>query len=183
MIRAAFLDRDGILVEPVMDAQDGRLESPLRPEDVRLVDGAADALYQLTDAGWLVVVASNQPAAAKGKVSFADLDAVHARVVELLGTAAARVTAWTYCRHHSDAGPCDCRKPAPGLLLAAAEAYGIDLSASWMVGDTDADIGAGRAAGCRTLLVEHPGSAHKRRAEEPDARVPDLAAAVALVLG
>jgi D-glycero-D-manno-heptose 1,7-bisphosphate phosphatase len=91
---------------------------------------------------------------------------------------------------------CDCRKPAPGMLLDAARELEIDLAASWMLGDTDSDMQAGAAAGCRTVLIEHPGSAHKRgsaqepgsdrgrrdRAGQPDAIVPDLAAAAALIL-
>ena len=81
-------------------------------------------------------------------------------------------------------GPCDCRKPAPGMLLAAAGELGLDLGASWMIGDTDGDVQAGRAAGCRTILVEHPDSAHKRTAQlPPDAVVTDLTAAAGVILG
>jgi D-glycero-D-manno-heptose 1,7-bisphosphate phosphatase len=80
-------------------------------------------------------------------------------------------------------GACDCRKPAPGMLLAAALALDIELTGSWMVGDTDADLLAGRAAGCRTILVRNPGSAHKRGGEiSPDAVAGDLAGAVDEIL-
>jgi D-glycero-D-manno-heptose 1,7-bisphosphate phosphatase len=94
------------------------------------------------------------------------------------------------CLHHPDgvvaelSGPCECRKPAPGMLLDAARELGLDLDRSWMVGDTDADIEAGRAAGCRTALIVHPGSAHKRSEAAPaDLEGPDLDHVSALVLG
>jgi D-glycero-D-manno-heptose 1,7-bisphosphate phosphatase len=165
---AVFLDRDGILDEPVVDPVDGRPESPLRADDVRLVDGAAEGCRRLTDAGFLLVVVSNQPGAAKGKATMDDVWAVHARVAALLDDEGVEIDDWRYCFHHPDAvadelrGPCDCRKPAPGMLLAAAAAHGIDLPASWMIGDRDTDVEAGARAGCRTVLVEHPGSAHRR---------------------
>jgi D-glycero-D-manno-heptose 1,7-bisphosphate phosphatase len=88
---------------------------------------------------------------------------------------------WRYCFHTREEG-CDCRKPKPGMLLEAAAAHGLDLPMSWVVGDTDADLGAGRAAGCRTVLIEHPGSAHKRTVDAvPDARARNLLAAAAFL--
>jgi D-glycero-D-manno-heptose 1,7-bisphosphate phosphatase len=179
---AVFLDRDGVLDEPVWDEADGSRESPLRPEDVTLIPGAAAAARRLAGAGARLAVVSNQPAAAKGKATEADLRAVHERVAELLAAEAVVVDVWRYCMHAAGDG-CDCRKPRPGLLLDAAAELGADLSASWMVGDSDADVQAGRAAGCRTILVEHPGSAHRRSsAHEPDLRVRDLAAASEAIL-
>jgi D-glycero-D-manno-heptose 1,7-bisphosphate phosphatase len=89
-------------------------------------------------------------------------------VLELLARREVQITASRLCLHHPDgvlaelSGPCACRKPAPGMLYDLAAELQLDLGTSWMVGDTDADVGAGRAAGCRTLLIEHPGSAHKR---------------------
>jgi D-glycero-D-manno-heptose 1,7-bisphosphate phosphatase len=114
------------------------------------------------------VCVSNQPAAAKGKASVAQLLAVHERVVALLACEGVRLTAWRLCLHHEDGvvpgltKRCPCRKPAPGMLLDVAAALGVDLASSWMVGDTDADMGAGKAAGCKTILIRHPGSVHKR---------------------
>jgi D-glycero-D-manno-heptose 1,7-bisphosphate phosphatase len=166
--RAAFLDRDGVLNEAVPDLDLDTRESPLRAEDVRLVSGAAAAARELADAGYLLVCVSNQPAAAKGKVTVQQLLTVHARVLELLAQEGVQIAASRLCPHHPHgvvpelSGSCDCRKPAPGMLLDAASSLGVDLGASWMVGDTDADIAAGAAAGCRTALIEYPGSGHKR---------------------
>lgn len=168
MRAAAFLDRDGVLNELVADPRSGLAESPLTIEDVRLMPGAAAAVARLVQAGYLPVCVSNQPAAAKGKVSVAQLIAVHERVSALLEHDGVRLAAWRLCLHHEQgivpelARTCACRKPAPGMLLDAAAELGVDLASSWMVGDTDADIAAGRAAGCRTVLIEHPASIHKR---------------------
>lgn len=181
MTKAVFLDRDGVLNDPVHDPHDGRPESPLRADDVVLADGAVDGCLALEKAGFTLAVVSNQPGAAKGKASLADLSDVHGRVAELLTDAGVLISDWRYCHHHPEAvdpklrGPCDCRKPAPGMLLAAASAGGYDLGQSWMVGDSDGDIEAGQRAGCRTVLVEHPGSGHRRSdASIPTARVRNL---------
>jgi D-glycero-D-manno-heptose 1,7-bisphosphate phosphatase len=185
-----FLDRDGVLNELVHDPARGAPESPLQVEDVRLVEGAGAALASLQRAGFLLICVSNQPAAAKGTVSLERLHAVHARVLELLAPHGVRLAASRLCPHHplgvvpELSGPCACRKPAPGMLLDAAGALKVDLHSAWMVGDTDTDIQAGSAAGCRTLLVDYPGSAHKRNGQtRPDRRAPNLAAAVEQILG
>jgi D-glycero-D-manno-heptose 1,7-bisphosphate phosphatase len=187
--RAVFIDRDGVINELVPDPRSGVLESPLTTGEVRLIDGAAAALSRLAAAGRLLVGVSNQPAAAKGALSLAELRAVQARILDLLSADGVRFDDFRLCLHHPDGvvaelrGVCDCRKPAPGMLLEAASALDIDLKASWMIGDTDADVLAGRAAGCRTVLVRNPGSAHKRGGEvSPDAVVGDLAGAVAEIL-
>ena len=189
MTRAVFLDRDGVLNEPVPDPVDGRPESPWRASDVALCVGAAAAVKALVEAGFEPVVVSNQPAAAKGKTTVEDLHAVNARVRELLAADGADIRTWKICLHHPEAtvpelaGGCDCRKPAPGMLLEAASELGISLSGSWIAGDSDADIGAGRAAGCRTVLVEHPLTAHRRSAGvKADATAIDLQGAAAIIL-
>jgi D-glycero-D-manno-heptose 1,7-bisphosphate phosphatase len=188
--RAVFLDRDGVLNELVPDPDSGMPESPLRVEDVRLVPGAATAADELRRAGYALICVSNQPAAAKGKVSREQLRSVHERVVELLANDGVRLDASRLCLHHPDgivpelAKVCDCRKPAPGMLLSVAADLGLDLEQSWMIGDTDADILAGQAAGCRTALIACTGSAHKRTGSAtPDLIAPDLAAAADLLIG
>ena len=188
--RAAFVDRDGTINELVPDPQTGQPESPLRVEDVSLIHGAAGALRDLTAGGWLLVGVSNQPAAAKGTASPEQLREVQTRVLALLAAEGARLDGFRICPHHPEgvvaelAGPCDCRKPAPGMLIDAARELDIDLERSWMIGDTDSDVLAGAAAGCHTVLIEQDASAHKRKGTaRPDAVVSDLRAAAALLLG
>lgn len=186
---AAFLDRDGILNALVPDPVSGHPESPLRPADVRLMPGAAAAARHLRESGFALVGVSNQPAAAKGTLSVEELLAVQERVLELLAAEGVDFDGFRLCLHHPDgavpelSGDCACRKPAPGMLLDAAAALDLDLAASWMVGDTDADVAAGVAAGCRTALVENPDSAHKRLGTgDPDLRAVDFSQAARLIL-
>ncbi len=161
---AILLDRDGVLNALVPHPDSGRPESPLRAADTELMPGAAEAVARLREAGWALVVASNQPSAAKATATIEELRAVHRVVRDALPD----LDGWRYCLHHPEgtvapyAGPCPCRKPAPGLMLAAAFELDLDLAASWMVGDADSDVEAGAAAGCRTALIAHPGSEHRR---------------------
>jgi D-glycero-D-manno-heptose 1,7-bisphosphate phosphatase len=186
---AAFLDRDGVLNELVPDPVSGAPESPLKAEDVRLIAGAAAAARKLAEADFALVCVSNQPAAAKGKVTVKQLHAVHRRVIELLEREDVHLEAWRMCLHHPEgvvpglSRRCGCRKPAPGMLRDAAGALALDLGASWMIGDTDGDVLAGRAAGCRTVLVEHPGSIQKRlQAVGPDICAGSLADGVSKLM-
>jgi D-glycero-D-manno-heptose 1,7-bisphosphate phosphatase len=156
---------------------------------VRLIPGAAAAVATLAAHGFALVCVTNQPAAAKGRVSVQELQAIQLRVAELLGAEGARLDSWRMCLHHPAgvveelSGACDCRKPAPGMLLDAAAELGLDLSRSWLVGDTDADMKAGMAAGCRTALIVHPGSSHKRSSETgSDLLASELGDAVAKLL-
>jgi D-glycero-D-manno-heptose 1,7-bisphosphate phosphatase len=188
--RAAFFDRDGVVNELVRDPATGFSESPLVPGDVVLKPGVAGALKRLRNAGYLLIGISNQPAAAKGSVKLEQLRSVQARVEDLLRAEQLEADAFRLCFHHPEgviaelALVCDCRKPAPGMLLAAASELDIDLTRSWMIGDTDSDVAAGAAAGCRTVLVEDLASSHKRSgASKPDARAPDLDGAVECILG
>jgi D-glycero-D-manno-heptose 1,7-bisphosphate phosphatase len=188
-LAAVFLDRDGVLDELVPDPVSGDMESPLCVEGVRLIEGAAAAARKLAEAGFVLACVSNQPAAAKEKVTVEQLCAVHERVIELLTLEDVHLRASRLCLHHPQGvlpeltGPCACRKPAPGMLLELAGDLQLDLGVSWMVGDTDADIAAGAAAGCRTVLIEHPGSNHKRSSGiQPDLRAADLAGAVRMLL-
>ena len=141
---AVFLGRDGTLSRLAAPGEYIRM-----PEQVQLLRGAAHAVGMLRRAGYLCVIASNQRAVALGLMTQDDLMAVDARVRELLGG----IDASYYCIHSIGAN-CNCRKPEPGLLLRAAEQLGIDIAASWMIGDAATDIDAGAAAGCRTVRVQ-----------------------------
>ena len=144
-----FLDRDGTLIEVPGYLAD--------PDGVRLLPGAADALQAMRSRGYVLVLISNQSGIARGLITREQAAAVHERVVETLAAAGVELDDVRYCPHAPDAG-CECRKPRPGLLLDAASELGIDLDSSVMVGDKAADVGAGRAAGTRTIAYG-PGAA------------------------
>ena len=188
--RAVFLDRDGIINELVLNSATGDYESPYRPEDVALTAGAVEAIRILRAHDVAVAVVSNQPAAAKGTTTIADLMLVHEAVIGLLADAGVGVDDVRYCFHHPEgAHPdlgrvCDCRKPLPGLIHQAAAALGLDgtaLGRSWLIGDSDVDVEAGQRAGCRTVLVEEPRSSHRRHGATADARAADVLEAVLIV--
>jgi D-glycero-D-manno-heptose 1,7-bisphosphate phosphatase len=187
---AVFLDRDGVLNELTPDRRSDNPESPLELADVRLIPGAAAASRELARAGFMLVCVSNQPAAAKGKATVERLRAVHERVLTLLARERVYLDASRLCLHHPDgvvpalSHSCSCRKPRAGMLLDAASRLGLAPDSSWIVGDTDADVTSGQRAGCRTILLEYPGSAHKRSpAAHPELRAADLAQAVARLRG
>lgn len=185
---AVFVDRDGVVNALAPDPESGLPESPLDTDQVIVLDGVADALKRIREAGFLLVLVTNQPGAAKAKTTVSMLEAINHSILEQLARSGARFDAVKMCLHHPEAvvpelrGPCPCRKPEPGMLLEAAGELDIDLSSSWMVGDSDSDVEAGRRAGVRTILVEHESSAHRRRAAEPDHRVGDLTEAVTVLL-
>ncbi|HLI14605.1 MAG TPA: HAD family hydrolase [Acidimicrobiales bacterium] len=183
---AVFLDRDGVLNELVPDPSTGLPESPLRSADVRLLPGAAAGAAELQSLGFALVVVTNQPAWAKGKASREALLAVHQQVVDLLAAEGVALDGWRWCLHHPEAlvdelrGDCRCRKPRPGMLLDAAAELSLDLERSWIIGDSDADVAAGREARCGTILVANPSSAHRRSGSPtPDAAVQSLPEAAA----
>jgi D-glycero-D-manno-heptose 1,7-bisphosphate phosphatase len=145
---AVFLDRDGVLNRIV--ERDGKPASPRTPDELVIEDGVARALAELKALGFPLFVVTNQPDVARGLMSGAALDAIHARLATLLP-----VDEIVACRH-DNADNCACRKPRPGLLTGLAARHDIDLSRSWMVGDQDRDIACGRAAGCATVLLARP---------------------------
>jgi D-glycero-D-manno-heptose 1,7-bisphosphate phosphatase len=144
---AVFLDRDGTInVRPpehdyVRDAR-----------DFRLLPGAVEGMVTLARAGYPLVVVSNQRGVSRGLVERETLTAIEAHVQRALAPYGVAVESFRYCVHDIDEG-CDCRKPRPGMLHSAARDLGLDLGRSWMIGDSESDIEAGRAAGCRTILL------------------------------
>ncbi|WP_448951159.1 D-glycero-alpha-D-manno-heptose-1,7-bisphosphate 7-phosphatase [Labrys neptuniae] len=143
---AVFLDRDGVLVIPTF--RDGRSFAPTSLEDFEIYPDARDCLDRLKAAGFLLVVATNQPDVGKGLVARGVVDEMHRRLLAALPLDGIKV-----CFHRQDEG-CLCRKPQPYLLLEAAHEMDIDLSASIMIGDRASDIEAGRAAGCHTIHID-----------------------------
>ena len=154
MRKAAFLDRDGVLNRKAPEGQ-----YVTRWEEMEFLPGTREAIRLLNDAGFYVVVVSNQRCVAKGLISVAGLEAMHERMRREFLVAGAKIDAIYYCPHENEP-PCRCRKPQPGMLLDAAQAHDIDLAASWMIGDTEHDVKAGRRAGCSTAwLIERGKSA------------------------
>jgi histidinol-phosphate phosphatase family protein len=178
---AVFLDRDGTLNREV--------DYLSAPEQVELLDDAADAVRQINQTGHLAVVITNQPVVARGQVTPEQLARIHRRLDGLLARHGAYLDATYFCPHHPDGGfpgevrelkiQCDCRKPRTGLIDASCRDLGIDRATSWMVGDTTSDIEAGRRAGLRTILVRtgYAGQDGKYLFR-PDYVVTDLKAAV-----
>lgn len=181
--RAVFLDRDDVLIRDV--------DHLTSASQIEILPGVPESLRRLHDAGWAVVVVTNQSVVARGLVTEEGLREIHRALEAQLRSRGAALDAIYYCPHHPDGevaayrAVCDCRKPQPGLLLRAAPDLGIDLGASVMVGDAASDIEAGRLAGCRTVLL---------RAARKDGAVPagylaadhiaaDLAEAVGWILG
>ncbi len=169
---AVFLDKDGTLVEDVPFNVD--------PARIVLTPRAGEGLRRLKAAGFVLVLVSNQSGVGLGRFPASALAGVDRRLAELLAPYGVALDASYYCPHApSDGRPaCACRKPLPGLLLAAARQNGLDLSASWMIGDILNDIEAGRAAGCRTILLASGG---ETRWELAPHRAPDFTARDLLV--
>ncbi|HVJ92070.1 MAG TPA: HAD family hydrolase [Labilithrix sp.] len=142
--RALFLDRDGTLMVDTGYVRD--------PNDVVLLPGVTRGLVGARELGFKLVLVSNQSGVARGIISPTQLEAVQARFEELLDAEGVALDDVRFCLHGPDDG-CTCRKPAPGLLRAAADAHAIDLERSVMVGDRESDVAAGQAAGCRTILL------------------------------
>ncbi len=147
------LDRDGVLNHTVFHNEAEPRDSPLRPEDVKIIDRVPELLKRLEDAGFELAVASNQPSAAKGKCTREALEATHQRVLELLRVAGARVPRSYVCYHRAEEG-CTCRKPRTGMLEAALrDTPGSSPRTSWMVGDRATDVLAGSALGFSTAYL------------------------------
>lgn len=179
---AVFLDRDDTI-----NRDTGYVGSP---DEVELLPGAGAAVARLNAAGLLVVVVSNQSGVARGFFSEAEVQAVNAELSRQLAPLGAKVDHYYYCPHYPQAKVpqykmvCNCRKPAPGMLLAAAQELGLDLAGSFMVGDKGSDVAAGRAAGTLTIKIgsgpdQSPPSGPQ---EEPHHQTPDLAGAVDWIL-
>jgi len=182
---AVFLDRDGTINFEVTHLRS--------PDQLELLPGTAAAIRRLNRSGTLAVVVTNQPVVARGDVSLEGLGRIHARLESKLGAGGAFLDGLYLCPHHPDKGfpgevpelkgPCNCRKPEPGLIDQACRDLGIGRQDSWMVGDTTSDVEAGRRAGLRTVLLRsgHAG-ADAKHATRPDYIAPNLADAVEWIL-
>lgn len=157
--KTIFLDRDGTINKYV-----GFLR---KAEDMELLQGVAEAVKLINKSGYLAVVVTNQPVIARGEVTLEGLEDIHNKMETLLGKEGAYLDGIYFCPHHPDKGykgeiielkiNCDCRKPKPGLLLKAAKELNINLSESWMIGDSDIDVQAATNAGCKAIKIKEGG--------------------------
>lgn len=177
MRSAVFLDRDGVLNRAFV--RDGKPYPPARLDEFELLPGVGRAVRALRAACFDLIVVTNQPDVGSGTQSREVVEAMHRHLLDEGLCDDIRVC------YHTDADGCDCRKPRPGMLLSAAKERGIDLASSWMVGDRWRDVGAGRAAGCRTCFIDHGYAEtleHGARGGVPDAAVTSLVEAASRIL-
>ena len=170
--RAVFLDRDGVLNRAFV--RDGKPYPPASLRELEILPGVAQALQRLRAAGYLNVVATNQPDVATGKQKRKVVEEINRQLVQELSIDAVKVC------YHSDADKCNCRKPKPGMLREAATELGIDLGHSYMVGDRWRDVGAAQAAQCQALFIDYGYS--EKRPEKPYVPVKSLSEAVQHIL-
>jgi len=173
MVRAVFLDRDGVINANL--ERNGKPVAPTSLADFQIFPGAADAVRRLKDAGFLIVVVTNQPDVRTGLTPKATMEAMHDEVRRQMP-----IDDFLIC-FHIDADNCACRKPKPGLILEAISKYDIDPASSYVVGDRWRDVFAGQAAGCRTIRIDH-GFAEERPSA-PDRVVGSLTEAADFILG
>jgi len=157
--KAIFLDRDGVINELIYYEDMGIIDSPFTPEQFKLIPDVDKAIKKFQKLGFKSIIVSNQPGVAKNNFAIETFEKIREKMKKELKKKDAVIDSEYYCFHHPDGKIskyrkiCNCRKPAPGLLLTAAKENNIDLSQSWMIGDGITDIQAGKAAGCKTILI------------------------------
>ena len=160
--KAVILDRDGTLIDFHRDAELGAVVSAFHPAQIRLLPGVIEGLAALAEQGFVLAIATNQPGAAKGQIPWSAIERTNHTLVDMLAGHGISIAAVAVCGHHPEGGPggdpaliraCDCRKPAPGLLLQLAEQLDLDLPSSIVIGDTEADLLAAQRAGARAALL------------------------------
>jgi D,D-heptose 1,7-bisphosphate phosphatase len=177
--RAVFLDRDGVLNDLEYNPEEGRIGSPLSAKQLRISRYAGESVRRIKELGFKAILVSNQPGVAKRQFTSSELERMNEKVRKELAKHGCSFDAEYYCLHHPDALvpkyrlDCDCRKPKPGLLFRAAKENDLDLGNSFFVGDALIDVKAGRAAGCKTILLGHPTTFLSMMIEREDAR-PDF---------
>jgi D-glycero-D-manno-heptose 1,7-bisphosphate phosphatase len=170
--RAVFLDRDGVINRAVV--RDGKPYPPASLVELEILPGVHEALRQLHDASYLLVVVTNQPDVARGTTKREDVELMNTFLASQLP-----IDDFKTC-YHDSRDKCSCRKPLPGALLEAAQDYDIDLSKSFMVGDRWRDVEAGAAAGCKTFFINYRYA--EQKPDAPDFIVSSLLEAKKIIL-
>lgn len=173
MSRAVFLDRDGVINRAIVI--DGKPIPPANLSTLEILPGVADAMRSLQQAGWMLIVVTNQPDVARGTIPRIDVEMINAHLQTNLP-----IDEFRTCYHDNNDG-CDCRKPLPGALFAAARSHAIDLHSSYIIGDRWRDIEAGERAGCKTIFINY-GYAEKQPVKFNHC-VRSLAEAADIILG
>jgi len=162
--KAVFFDRDGVLNKTTVDLDALKSYAPTDPEQLEVFPEAYDIIKQLKIEGFAIIIVSNQPDIALNKIDEVIRKKLEEKFVIIISQKGVQVDRIYYCNHHPNGTnpnypkDCDCRKPKPGMILQAAVEWSLDLKSSWMIGDTDKDINAGQAAGCKTILLVRPWS-------------------------
>ncbi len=173
MVRAVFLDRDGVLNDAIV--REGKPFPPASLAELRVADDVLPALTQLKQAGFLLLGATNQPDVVRGKTARETVEAMNTHLMQTLPLDEMRVC------YHDDEDNCACRKPKPGLILSAAEKFGVDIKNSFMIGDRWRDVEAGYQAGCKTVWINR-GYQEREPLSAPDKEVKNLSEAAAWIL-
>lgn len=184
--RGVIVDRDATLIDVVRHEDTGAISVAFHPSQLRLLPGVVEGLRQLDQAGYVLCIATNQPGPAKGQFSADAVKRTNQALVELLQAEGIPIASLEVCMHHPEGGPggdaslvgpCECRKPKPGLLARAMASVGLEPAHTWMVGDSPGDVQAARAAGVRAALVFPTNRCELCPLKDGPAVSPDLVAA------
>jgi D-glycero-D-manno-heptose 1,7-bisphosphate phosphatase len=188
MNKAIFLDRDGVINELYYDDNQGVIDSPFHPDQLEIFPKVSEAIKTFHNLGYKVIIISNQPGIAKKHFTEETFQKIREKMDEKLKKENVSIDAEYYCLHHPESKIekykkiCDCRKPEPGLIHQAARDLDIDLSQSWMIGDSAVDIEAGERAGTKTIFVgKQKAYIWEKMKKEPEYVVPDLYQASKLI--
>jgi D-glycero-D-manno-heptose 1,7-bisphosphate phosphatase len=188
VIKAVFLDRDGVINPLVYNPATGEYESPHKPEDFLLYPFAEKSLRLLKDAGFIIIIVSNQPSYAKGKTSLENIKAVEKTLEDFSAEHGGLIDKAFYCYHHPNGivpeytRSCACRKPGTLFLEQAKTEFNLDPAQCWFTGDRDSDIECGRRFGCRTIKIDNPHSAKNSGCIEADYHAKNLFDAAKLIV-
>jgi len=187
MNKAICLDRDGVIIHPVLDPKTGEYVAPWNPNDFVFCDGVIEALKALINLNYRLFIVSNQPDYTKGKTTLENLKSVHQKMHTLLTENNIHFTDYYYCYHHPQGKIpeftkiCNCRKPGNSFLREAKSKYGLDLTSSWMIGDRDSDIQCGQSVGTKTIMIKAKLSEDKAKESRPHFKVNNLREAVEII--